>query len=164
MNIILCWLHRFHNVIALETFFFRDDIKRWIHFQTIEKLPDKVLLNIFSYLSHLEICRMARVCRRWRTGNFRFRVLLFATHEKKKTKISYSCLWYTTMAKRFTAARSVWSTCRIIRIAVSINIGSIWTIVALHRTAHWTHHTYRLTWVGREMSQFNVHVVGFFNR
>lgn len=28
------------------------------HFQTIEKLPDKVLLNIFSYLSHLEICRM----------------------------------------------------------------------------------------------------------
>ncbi|XP_055698787.1 F-box/LRR-repeat protein 2 isoform X1 [Phlebotomus papatasi] len=34
--------------------------------QTIEKLPDKVLLNIFSYLSHLEICRMARVCRRWR--------------------------------------------------------------------------------------------------
>lgn len=38
-----------------------------IHFQTIEKLPDKVLLNIFSYLSHLEICRMARICRRWRT-------------------------------------------------------------------------------------------------
>ncbi|XP_063703982.1 F-box/LRR-repeat protein fbxl-1 isoform X3 [Culicoides brevitarsis] len=33
---------------------------------TIEKLPDKVLLNIFSYLSHLEICRMARVCKRWR--------------------------------------------------------------------------------------------------
>lgn len=35
-------------------------------FQTIDKLPDKVLLNIFSYLSHREICRMARVCRRWR--------------------------------------------------------------------------------------------------
>lgn len=34
--------------------------------QTIDKLPDKVLLNIFSYLSHLEICRMARICRRWR--------------------------------------------------------------------------------------------------
>lgn len=34
--------------------------------QTIEKLPDKVLLNIFSYLSHLEICRMAKICRRWR--------------------------------------------------------------------------------------------------
>ncbi|GAB0100429.1 uncharacterized F-box/LRR-repeat protein C02F5.7 [Sergentomyia squamirostris] len=33
---------------------------------TIEKLPDKVLLNIFSYLSHLKICQMARVCRRWR--------------------------------------------------------------------------------------------------
>ncbi|XP_028043533.1 F-box/LRR-repeat protein 2 isoform X3 [Bombyx mandarina] len=33
---------------------------------TIEKLPDKVLLNIFSYLTHREICRMATVCRRWR--------------------------------------------------------------------------------------------------
>ncbi|VEN33852.1 unnamed protein product [Callosobruchus maculatus] len=33
---------------------------------TIEKLPDKVLLHIFSYLSHKEICRMARVCKRWR--------------------------------------------------------------------------------------------------
>ncbi|XP_023720818.1 F-box/LRR-repeat protein 2 isoform X2 [Cryptotermes secundus] len=33
---------------------------------TIEKLPDKVLLNIFSYLSHREICRMARVCKKWR--------------------------------------------------------------------------------------------------
>ncbi|XP_055315592.1 F-box/LRR-repeat protein 2 isoform X2 [Sitodiplosis mosellana] len=33
---------------------------------TIDKLPDKVLLNIFSYLSHREICRTARVCRRWR--------------------------------------------------------------------------------------------------
>ncbi|XP_017759230.1 PREDICTED: uncharacterized F-box/LRR-repeat protein C02F5.7 isoform X2 [Eufriesea mexicana] len=33
---------------------------------TIEKLPDKVLLNIFSYLSHREICRVARVCKRWR--------------------------------------------------------------------------------------------------
>ncbi|OWR43326.1 F-box/LRR-repeat protein 2 [Danaus plexippus plexippus] len=33
---------------------------------TIEKLPDKVLLNIFSYLSHREICRMATVCKRWR--------------------------------------------------------------------------------------------------
>lgn len=35
-------------------------------FQTIDKLPDKILLNIFSYLSHREICRTARVCRRWR--------------------------------------------------------------------------------------------------
>jgi len=34
--------------------------------QTIEKLPDKVLLNIFSYLSHREICRVARVCKKWR--------------------------------------------------------------------------------------------------
>ncbi|XP_050534766.1 F-box/LRR-repeat protein 2 isoform X2 [Daktulosphaira vitifoliae] len=34
---------------------------------TIEKLPDKVLLNIFSYLSHKQICSMARVCRKWRT-------------------------------------------------------------------------------------------------
>ncbi|XP_022167667.1 F-box/LRR-repeat protein 2 isoform X1 [Myzus persicae] len=34
---------------------------------TIEKLPDKVLLNIFSYLSHKEICSMSRVCKKWRT-------------------------------------------------------------------------------------------------
>ncbi|XP_074105592.1 F-box/LRR-repeat protein FipoQ [Cotesia typhae] len=33
---------------------------------TIEKLPDKVILNIFEYLSHREICRLARVCKRWR--------------------------------------------------------------------------------------------------
>ncbi|XP_026284889.1 F-box/LRR-repeat protein fbxl-1 isoform X3 [Frankliniella occidentalis] len=33
---------------------------------TIEKLPDKVLMHIFSYLTHREICRMARVCRKWR--------------------------------------------------------------------------------------------------
>ncbi|XP_046382823.1 F-box/LRR-repeat protein fbxl-1 isoform X4 [Ischnura elegans] len=33
---------------------------------TIDKLPDKVLLSIFSYLTHREICRMARVCRKWR--------------------------------------------------------------------------------------------------
>ncbi|XP_033220639.1 F-box/LRR-repeat protein 7 isoform X5 [Belonocnema kinseyi] len=33
---------------------------------TIEKLPEKVILNIFSYLSHREICSMARVCKRWR--------------------------------------------------------------------------------------------------
>ncbi|XP_044011762.1 F-box/LRR-repeat protein 2 isoform X2 [Aphidius gifuensis] len=33
---------------------------------TIEKLPDKVILRIFSYLSHREICRLARVCKRWR--------------------------------------------------------------------------------------------------
>ncbi|KAG7297347.1 hypothetical protein JYU34_019318 [Plutella xylostella] len=33
---------------------------------TIEKLPDKVLLNIFSYLTHREICLMATVCKRWR--------------------------------------------------------------------------------------------------
>ncbi|KAK7861755.1 hypothetical protein R5R35_002489 [Gryllus longicercus] len=33
---------------------------------TIEKMPDKVLLNIFSYLSHREICRMATVCKKWR--------------------------------------------------------------------------------------------------
>ncbi|XP_044755699.1 F-box/LRR-repeat protein fbxl-1 isoform X1 [Coccinella septempunctata] len=33
---------------------------------TIEKLPDKVLLHIFSYLSHKEICHMARICKKWR--------------------------------------------------------------------------------------------------
>ncbi|XP_073969382.1 F-box/LRR-repeat protein FipoQ isoform X3 [Rhodnius prolixus] len=33
---------------------------------TIEKLPDKVLLHIFSYLSHREVCSLARVCKKWR--------------------------------------------------------------------------------------------------
>nr|CAG4638366.1 EOG090X03ZI [Cyclestheria hislopi] len=33
---------------------------------TIDKLPDKILLQIFSYLSHREICRLARTCRKWR--------------------------------------------------------------------------------------------------
>ncbi|KRT86353.1 F-box domain-containing protein, partial [Oryctes borbonicus] len=33
---------------------------------TIEKLPDKVLLEIFSYLTHREISKMARVCKKWR--------------------------------------------------------------------------------------------------
>ncbi|UYV60540.1 hypothetical protein LAZ67_1001448 [Cordylochernes scorpioides] len=34
---------------------------------TIEKLPDKILLKIFSYLPHKELSRLARVCRKWRT-------------------------------------------------------------------------------------------------
>lgn len=33
---------------------------------TIDKLPDKVLLRIFSYLPHREICRLACVCKKWR--------------------------------------------------------------------------------------------------
>jgi len=33
---------------------------------TIDKLPDKILLQVFSYLSHREICRLARTCRKWR--------------------------------------------------------------------------------------------------
>ncbi|KAG8175637.1 hypothetical protein JTE90_018599 [Oedothorax gibbosus] len=33
---------------------------------TIEKLPDKVLLQIFQYLPHKEVGRLARVCKKWR--------------------------------------------------------------------------------------------------
>lgn len=33
---------------------------------TMEHLPDKVLLKIFSYLSHGDILRNARVCKKWR--------------------------------------------------------------------------------------------------
>jgi len=32
---------------------------------TIDSLPDKVLLKIFSYLSHREICQYAVVCKKW---------------------------------------------------------------------------------------------------
>ncbi|XP_037795359.1 F-box/LRR-repeat protein 7-like [Penaeus monodon] len=35
-------------------------------YTTIDKLPDKVLLNIFSYLPHREIISNARVCKKWR--------------------------------------------------------------------------------------------------
>lgn len=35
-------------------------------FQTIETLPDKVLLQIFSYLSHKEILKCAQICKKWR--------------------------------------------------------------------------------------------------
>lgn len=45
---------------------YRINFSNALSFQTIEKLPDKVLLNVFSYLSHREICRVARVCKRWR--------------------------------------------------------------------------------------------------
>ncbi|KAK9887361.1 hypothetical protein WA026_022030 [Henosepilachna vigintioctopunctata] len=46
----------------------RDDIanKKKDKKLTIEKLPDKVLLHIFSYLSHKEICSMATICKKWR--------------------------------------------------------------------------------------------------
>ncbi|XP_045103463.1 F-box/LRR-repeat protein 2-like isoform X2 [Portunus trituberculatus] len=37
---------------------------------TIDKLPDKVLLRIFSYLSHREIINNAFVCKRWRTISY----------------------------------------------------------------------------------------------
>ncbi|KAF4532619.1 hypothetical protein B566_EDAN011532 [Ephemera danica] len=43
-----------------------DDNKSFHTKVTIDKLPDKVLLNIFSYLTHREICRMARICKKWR--------------------------------------------------------------------------------------------------
>ncbi|XP_045608130.1 F-box/LRR-repeat protein 2 isoform X2 [Procambarus clarkii] len=36
-------------------------------YTTIDKLPDKVLLKIFSYLSHREIIANVRVCKKWRT-------------------------------------------------------------------------------------------------
>ncbi|XP_015793617.1 F-box/LRR-repeat protein 7-like [Tetranychus urticae] len=36
------------------------------HRTTVEKLPDKVLLKIFSYLPHREIARIGRVCKKWR--------------------------------------------------------------------------------------------------
>ncbi|GBP37737.1 hypothetical protein EVAR_29938_1 [Eumeta japonica] len=52
---------------------------------TIEKLPDKVLLNIFSYLSHREICRMATVCKRWRLVAYDTRLW---THVSLRPEIS----------------------------------------------------------------------------
>ncbi|KAF2368644.1 F-box domain [Trinorchestia longiramus] len=34
---------------------------------SIDKLPDKVIMKIFSYIPHKEVCRNARVCKKWRT-------------------------------------------------------------------------------------------------
>ena len=34
--------------------------------KTLDRLPDKILLKIFSYLPHREIGRLSRVCRKWR--------------------------------------------------------------------------------------------------
>jgi len=34
--------------------------------KTIDKLPDKILLHIFSYLRHKDLCKIASVCRKWR--------------------------------------------------------------------------------------------------
>ncbi|RWS30711.1 F-box/LRR-repeat protein 20-like protein [Leptotrombidium deliense] len=33
---------------------------------TIDKIPDKVLLKIFAYLPHSQVGRLARVCKKWR--------------------------------------------------------------------------------------------------
>ncbi|THD24216.1 F-box/LRR-repeat protein 7 [Fasciola hepatica] len=32
----------------------------------ITRLPDKLMLRVFSYLSHVELCTIARVCKQWR--------------------------------------------------------------------------------------------------
>ncbi|VDP73189.1 unnamed protein product [Echinostoma caproni] len=32
----------------------------------ITRLPDKLLLRVFAYLSHVELCTIARVCKQWR--------------------------------------------------------------------------------------------------
>lgn len=34
--------------------------------QTVDKLPDKVLLKVFTYLPHGQVGRLARVCKKWR--------------------------------------------------------------------------------------------------
>ncbi|VDP30640.1 unnamed protein product [Schistosoma mattheei] len=32
----------------------------------ITRLPEKIMLQIFSHLSHPELCNIARVCKMWR--------------------------------------------------------------------------------------------------
>jgi hypothetical protein len=38
--------------------------------KTIDKLPDKLLLKIFSYLTHRDLCRIASVCKKWRLTGY----------------------------------------------------------------------------------------------
>jgi len=35
--------------------------------RSIDKIPDKILLHIFSYLRHKDLCRIASVCKKWRS-------------------------------------------------------------------------------------------------
>ena len=63
-NIFFFFICRIIN--STPSFFFRR-ITLAFPPQTIDKLPDKVLLRIFSYLSHREIINNAFVCKRWRT-------------------------------------------------------------------------------------------------
>ena len=34
--------------------------------KTIEHLPDKTLLHVFSYMRQTDLCRLAHVCKRWK--------------------------------------------------------------------------------------------------
>ncbi|XP_042875790.1 F-box/LRR-repeat protein 7-like [Penaeus japonicus] len=54
------------DVQALSAFYGDDRLGERRSQTTIDKLPDKVLLNIFSYLPHREIISNARVCKKWR--------------------------------------------------------------------------------------------------
>ncbi|XP_046366198.1 F-box/LRR-repeat protein fbxl-1-like isoform X2 [Haliotis cracherodii] len=44
----------------------RNDASIRMKVVTIEKVPDKLLLNAFSFLKHKELGRVAQVCRKWR--------------------------------------------------------------------------------------------------
>ena len=62
------WLQQI-NVLSLLGFVFLLLLNRHslIYFQkTLDKLPDKILLHIFSYLRHNELCVIASVCKKWK--------------------------------------------------------------------------------------------------
>lgn len=54
------------DATAAACFFLSDVLIHPLSTQNICKMPDKVLLNIFSYLSHREICHLATICKKWR--------------------------------------------------------------------------------------------------
>lgn len=54
-------------------------------FQTFDKLPDKIVLKIFTYLPHREACRLARVCKKWRMISYDSRLW---THVSLRPEIS----------------------------------------------------------------------------
>lgn len=66
----------------------------------MEQLPGKILLKMFSYLSHRDVLKSARVCRKWRTIAYDPRnwQLLNLRPEYGGLKVSFQIvIWYNNV-------------------------------------------------------------------
>lgn len=71
---------------------------------------------------------------------------------------------YAALEKCIVATRGVRLACGFIGYAVAADFRAVWNITALHWTAHWTHYTHGITWIGCQMPQFDAYAAGLFNR